>query len=99
MNNSIEETNDNCSKCDIILTDDDMDRADGKCECCNMDDIEDDKWFNGEMINVNGVFYLKEEIENDKIINLSDINPPPMVEKTKVVFEMGGKPIIVNIKK
>ena len=36
---------------------------------------------------------------DDKIINLSDINPPPMVEKTKVVFEMGGKPIIVNIKK
>ena len=32
--NTIEATNDDCSKCGIILTDDDMDRETGKCECC-----------------------------------------------------------------
>ena len=30
----IEETNDSCKCCDIILTDDDMDRGTGECECC-----------------------------------------------------------------
>jgi len=36
---------------------------------------------------------------DDKIINLSDISPPPMVEKPKVVFEMGGEPIKIIKKK
>ena len=31
----IEETNDDCSVCGIILTDDDMDSETGKCEMCN----------------------------------------------------------------
>ena len=30
----IEDTNDDCSKCGIILTDEDMDRENGKCENC-----------------------------------------------------------------
>jgi hypothetical protein len=37
----IEETNDNCSKCDIILTDDDMDSETGKCELCNEEEEEE----------------------------------------------------------
>tara|TARA_R110002167_G_scaffold298147_1_gene502461 strand:+ start:1007 stop:1117 length:111 start_codon:yes stop_codon:yes gene_type:complete len=35
----------------------------------------------------------------NNVINMGDIIPPPMVKKTKVVWEMGGLPIIVNIKK
>ena len=31
---TIEATNDDCSKCGIILTDEDMDRENGKCENC-----------------------------------------------------------------
>ena len=38
----IEETNDNCSKCDIILTDDDMDSETGKCELCNEEDEDEE---------------------------------------------------------
>ena len=44
----IEETNDDCSKCGIILTDDDMGSETGKCEMCN--DEEEHKEYNAGFI-------------------------------------------------
>lgn len=46
-NKSIEKTNDKCSNCDIILSDDDMESETGKCECCLEDEKEDEECFNG----------------------------------------------------
>jgi hypothetical protein len=41
----IEDNNDDCSRCGIILTNDDMYSETGKCEMCNLEEVEEE--FNG----------------------------------------------------
>jgi ribosomal protein S27AE len=37
----IEDNNDDCSRCGIILTNDDMYSETGKCEMCNLEEVEE----------------------------------------------------------
>ena len=71
---TIEATNDDCSKCGIILTDDDMDRETGKCECCDEEHIcgETGREFDQEMDPLKGCGETIEfDDENVMIGNIS----------------------------